>query len=168
MNNRDCIECGRPLFDQNTPDDSNLCDECYATIESQEENETTLSDDDQMDKPSEIFEGEKCSLKKTFDGAMDKQEEWVDELWVEVMEDYLITAEFGHLAIDQKKHKDEMRHHLGKLIEFIKILRSKDRDTLIERIEAEKCKREHGWSLMAENYNKTLEDVKQIILEVMK
>lgn len=30
MKNAECIECGRPLFDQNTPDDSNLCDECYA------------------------------------------------------------------------------------------------------------------------------------------
>lgn len=27
---KECIECGRPLFDQNTPDESDLCDECYA------------------------------------------------------------------------------------------------------------------------------------------
>lgn len=44
---RECIECNKPLFDQNTPDDSNLCDLCYAEIESQEENESTPSEGDE-------------------------------------------------------------------------------------------------------------------------
>jgi len=35
---RDCTECNRPLFGQNTPDDSDLCDNCWT--EKLEENET--------------------------------------------------------------------------------------------------------------------------------
>lgn len=38
-----------------------------------------------------------------------------EELWAEVMEDYVITAELGHLAKDQTKHKEEMRGHFKKL-----------------------------------------------------
>ena len=34
MKNAECIECGRPLFDQNlAPDDSTLCDDCYVDQE---------------------------------------------------------------------------------------------------------------------------------------
>lgn len=39
-----------------------------------------------------------------------------EHLWVEVMEDYVITAELGHLAKDQKRHKEEMREHFQKLL----------------------------------------------------
>ena len=33
---KECIECNKPLFDQNTPDDCDLCDECYAAQEAYE------------------------------------------------------------------------------------------------------------------------------------
>ena len=46
-------------------------------------------------------------------------DEWEESLWVEVMEDYVITAELGHIAKDQKKHKEEMRAHFANLKSFI-------------------------------------------------
>jgi hypothetical protein len=48
-----------------------------------------------------------------------KIEDIKERLWVEIMEDYLITAEFGHLARDQKAHKTEMREKLHKLSELV-------------------------------------------------
>lgn len=39
---KECIECNKPLFDQNTPDDCDLCDECYAA---QEEDERDLAEE---------------------------------------------------------------------------------------------------------------------------
>lgn len=42
-----------------------------------------------------------------------------EKLWCKVMEDYVITAELGHLALDQKKHKEELRFHFNKLLSFI-------------------------------------------------
>lgn len=35
MKNATCTECDRPMFDQSTPDDCNLCDECWAEIEAE-------------------------------------------------------------------------------------------------------------------------------------
>lgn len=37
MKSKECIECDRPLFDQQTPDDSNLCDMCFVELNQQEE-----------------------------------------------------------------------------------------------------------------------------------
>lgn len=42
-----------------------------------------------------------------------------EELWCDVMEDYVITAELGHLAKDEKLHKQEMRQHFDRLVEWI-------------------------------------------------
>jgi len=42
------------------------------------------------------------------------------KLWIEVMEDYLMTAELGHLVKDQKAYKDEMRAKYAKLMDFIR------------------------------------------------
>ena len=47
-------------------------------------------------------------------------EGWEQELKVEVMENYIITAELGHLAKDQAKHKEEMRFHYENLKSFIR------------------------------------------------
>tara|TARA_R110000868_G_scaffold376320_1_gene641179 strand:+ start:544 stop:789 length:246 start_codon:yes stop_codon:yes gene_type:complete len=42
-----------------------------------------------------------------------------ERLFAEVMEEYVITAELGHLAKDQKLHKQEMRAHFKELLSFI-------------------------------------------------
>jgi len=44
---------------------------------------------------------------------------WREELHFSVMEDYIVTAELGHLAKDEAKHKEEMRYHYEKLKTFI-------------------------------------------------
>lgn len=41
-----------------------------------------------------------------------------ERLYFEVMEDYIITAELGHIAKDQAKHKEEMREHYAKLLDW--------------------------------------------------
>ena len=46
--------------------------------------------------------------------------DWEESLYIEVMEDYVITAELGHLAKDQKKHKEKMRAHFANLKSFIR------------------------------------------------
>ena len=51
-------------------------------------------------------------------------EEIKERLWVEVMEDYVITAELGHLAKDQAAHKAEMRAHLDKLVDWLTTYRA--------------------------------------------
>jgi hypothetical protein len=48
-----------------------------------------------------------------------KKAEWEDALYFEVMEEYLMTAELGHLAKDQVAHKEEMRRLFKKLVTFI-------------------------------------------------
>jgi hypothetical protein len=52
-----------------------------------------------------------------------------EEIWYEVMENYVMTAELGHLAKDQKAHKDEMRNNFADLIAKIdSILEKKEKD----------------------------------------
>jgi len=41
-----------------------------------------------------------------------------EKLWIEVMENYVTTAELGHLAKDQKTHKDEMRACFKELVDY--------------------------------------------------
>lgn len=48
MAHRDCIECNRPLFDQSTPDDSNLCDYCYAESDAFGEDRKVELDEDYL------------------------------------------------------------------------------------------------------------------------
>jgi hypothetical protein len=99
---------------------------------------------------------------------MDKQEEWrtkLDKLTVlpnnNPFEDPVIVA-----------HK---QHLIGFIEETISSLRSKDRDTLIEKIRGKQyvITEEYDGEKMVKiqpNYavNSVLEDVKQIILETMK
>lgn len=65
---------------------------------------------------------------------MNNNQEWEEELWIEVMEDYVITAELGHLAKDQKKHKDEMRENFARLIKFFSKVVSSEKEKLIKTI----------------------------------
>lgn len=58
-----------------------------------------------------------------------------ENLWVEVMDDYVRTAELGLYALEQKRHKEEMRGHFEKLWNWhIKSL-IKHIDSEIERLE---------------------------------
>lgn len=61
-----------------------------------------------------------------------------ENLWVEVMDDYIRTAELGLYALEQKRHKEEMRGHFEKLWNWhIKSL-IKHVDSEIERLEEDK------------------------------
>ena len=60
-----------------------------------------------------------------------------ENLWVEVMDDYVRTAELGLYALEQKRHKEEMRGHFEKLWNWhIKSL-IKHIDSEIERLKKE-------------------------------
>jgi hypothetical protein len=54
-----------------------------------------------------------------FSPSQPKEEDWREELMFGIMEDYIMTAELGHLAKDPKKHKEELRSHYKKLESFI-------------------------------------------------
>lgn len=58
-----------------------------------------------------------------------------EKLWQEVMEDYVVCAELGHLAKDQAKHKAEMRGHLSRLVDFFWNEIQKREGELIKKIE---------------------------------
>ena len=103
-----------------------------------------------MDKPSEMFEGEKSSLRKTYDKAVDKQEECIERIVI----DYANLS--GRETANRAEFRELVRGHL-------KDLRSKDRDTLIERVEKLPLWNKNSGSSV--NLVEK-EDVKQIILEV--
>ena len=44
--------------------------------------------------------------------------EWEEPL-MHIMESYIMTAELGHLAKDQVKHKQELRAYYAELVDFI-------------------------------------------------
>ena len=70
------------------------------------------------------------------DETLDKGwEDLKERLWCEVMEDYLVTAELGHLAKDEKKHKQEMRDLLDKLVSVVQNLLAEQKAEIIEIIE---------------------------------
>lgn len=94
-----------------------------------------MNQDNKQKKPSELFEGENSSLKRAYDSTLQKEEGWEWPLWVEVMEDYVITAELGHVAKDEKQHKDEMRQHFDKLKSFIRSLLASERQKAKEEAE---------------------------------
>ena len=63
--------------------------------------------------------------------------DWEESLYIEVMEDYVVTAELGHLAKDQKKHKEEMRAHFANLKSFIRThIENARRETLNKAIKS--------------------------------
>ena len=61
-------------------------------------------------------------------------EDLKERLWCEVMEDYLVTAELGHLAKDEKRHKQEMRDLLDKLVSTVQNLLAEQKAEIIERV----------------------------------
>lgn len=75
------------------------------------------------------------------DTLKESVEELKQNLWIDVMEDYIITAELGHLAKDEKAHKEEMRGHLQNLAEYISTLIEQTKkemsDKIIEQAEKE-------------------------------
>jgi hypothetical protein len=98
------------------------------------------------DAGSDIGHFEDCPALK------DKQEEWAND-WNGLC-DFWCHPDF----------RNEMKEH-G--LKFIKAMRSKDRDTLIERIESKKSPNQ-AISEYFSGWNFALDSVKQIILEVMK
>jgi len=87
------------------------------------------------------------------------------------MEDYVITAELGHLAKDEKLHKQEMRQHFDRLVEWITSKHTNYLSELREKIKKlEQPKHEHGkdcknyddcrmFTRHERSYNKALLDV---------
>lgn len=57
-----------------------------------------------------------------------------ENLCCEVMDDYIRIAEHGHLAIDESRHKEEMREQFNKLWDFISQTRQADVDNIIQWI----------------------------------
>lgn len=77
----------------------------------------------------------KCENCKTFPSkclcgvcACHDSSDWEEGLWAEVMEDYVMTAELGHLARDEAKHKEEMRGHWERLKSYVRNLIQKEKD----------------------------------------
>ena len=72
-----------------------------------------------------------CSCHKKAENKAD----WEAILHFEIMEDYIITAELGHLAKDQLLHKQEMRGHYEKLKSFVTQTILSERKALKDKIQ---------------------------------
>lgn len=92
---------------------------CYQCID-----EHSHTPNESSEKEHNKYECEEC-IENMREVTPNESEDWEEALWVEVMEDYVITAELGYLAKDQKKHKEEMRLHRERLEDFIKRIESK-------------------------------------------
>jgi hypothetical protein len=62
------------------------------------------------------------------------REELKEKLWVDVMEDYVVTAELGHFAKDQVIHKAEMRAHLDKLVDWLTTYRAQVLEEVMQAV----------------------------------
>lgn len=121
---------------------------------------------------------EKCQPERypiDYPSQGDTPEDWIAELYFEVMEDYIMTAELGYLAKDQAKHKAELREHWIKLQAFIHKLqqeafekgREAESKEIVEAIE--KVKKEvTGESyvrIATSSYNSAIEQVISLITQ---
>lgn len=73
-------------------------------------------------------------------GPIPNIEEWEEPL-MHIMESYIMTAELGHLAKDQVKHKQELHAYYTDLVDFIhqqlQKAREEERERAVEIIKEE-------------------------------
>jgi len=67
-----------------------------------------------------------------------------ETLQCEYLEELIMTSELGHLAKDQKKHKDEVRYHVNRLMDFVVALLA-EREDISEIVDSVLAREHEAW-----------------------